>query len=315
MNVILRPVANTIFARIQLVDFDSVLYVGTGGSLFLNDCIALQIRRKAKNTKYIFNSENWDNLSSKAVFNIHPDRLGVWGQKGIAHGVQIHGIKESKMQSVGSPRVDYLAGEIRSNSLKVQTENLKALFLGGSLDFHRDVSFFLESKEILSEKHNDYELLYLPHPKNYSKYQDWNVNQVKSNSFQKQIDELIKNCLATKKLPPLDFYANLFTDCKLTFSPLSTMNLESVLFGVPTIALDFQEITLPKSPWATDYFEHFSELVNYSGVSIARSKVELARAVELLLESRIVIKREQILDYDLNKNFSKKLISLMCRDE
>lgn len=312
MSVILKPVVKKLFADIDLDNVDTVLYVGTGGSLFLSDCIALQIQRTTENTKYIFNSENWDNLPSKAVFNLHPDRLGVWGKKGIKYAAQIHGVDESKIRSVGSPRVDYLASEMKSNSMQVNEDNLKVLFMGGSLDFHRDVTFFLESREILSERYYDYELLYLPHPKNYLKYQAWNINEQKSDSIQGEIDELIKLCIEKEQLPSLEFYVKLFSDCKLTLSPLSTMNLESLLYGIPTIALDFRENALPTSPWATEYFEHFSELINYSGVKIARSKDELAKAVYFLLDSRIIIRREEILDYDLDKNFRNKLLSLIC---
>jgi predicted glycosyltransferase len=115
----------------------------------------------------------------------------------------------------------------------------------------------------------------------------------------------------SRQLPPLEFYIKLFDKCKFTISPLSTMNLESILFGIPTIALDFQEKQLPNSPWATDFFEHFSELRKYDGVRIVRSNGELVSAINALYKSKVRIVRKLIADYDLSMKFDERILHLI----
>ena len=308
---LLKPVAKRMFSNIRIWEFDMVLYVGTGGSLFLNDCIADYIKKQNYKISYKFISENWDNISSKAVFNIHPDKLGVWGQNGMRFCEEIHGIDPTKVVSVGSPRVDFIAKRIKETAHRNVSDATDILFLGGSLDFVRDYNYFSTVKNILMQESSFLNLLYLPHPKNYSDYLDRIQEKSSTITFQDSINTLINKSLVSLQLPPLEFYVNLFAKCRFSVSPLSTMNLESLLFGIPTIAIDFQEEQLSDSPWATDFFEHFSELHKYDGVKIVRSDTQLTSAIKELINFKEQFDLDIVADYDSKMSFEDRIMRLI----
>ena len=308
LSFLLKPVAKSVFSNIRIGEFDIVLYVGTGGSMFLNDCIVDYIKKQQCKIVYKFISENWDNITSKAVFNIHPDKLGVWGQNGIKYCEEIHGIDPKKVVSIGSPRVDFIAKRIKGTTQRNASNATDIIFLGGSLDFERDYNFFSKVNDILAKESSILNLLYLPHPKNYSDYLDRIQEQNSAFIFQDSINALIKKSSISFQLPPLEFYVNLFGKCRFSISPLSTMNLESLLFGIPTIAIDFQENQLPDSPWATDVFEHFSELQKYDGVKIVRSDGQLSSAIKELINFGESIDIESIADYDSAGSFEDRIM-------
>jgi hypothetical protein len=49
---------------------------------------------------------SWDNLSSKALVHVHPDRLFVWNDFQVDEAVDLHGIARESVVAIGAPRFD-----------------------------------------------------------------------------------------------------------------------------------------------------------------------------------------------------------------
>ena len=71
-----------------------VLYVTVGGTNSISD---LLVKKFSKHTEISTIIENWDNMSSKAVFDYPPLRIGVWGDQSINFGRHIHKIDSNKI--------------------------------------------------------------------------------------------------------------------------------------------------------------------------------------------------------------------------
>ena len=56
---------------------------------------------KIKDIEILTIVENWDNMSSKAVFNYPPLRIGVWGDQSIKFGRVIHKIDPNDERAIG----------------------------------------------------------------------------------------------------------------------------------------------------------------------------------------------------------------------
>jgi hypothetical protein len=69
---------------------------------------------------------SWDNLSSKAVLNEHPDRMLVWNQVQAREAVEMHGVPEERISVVGAAKLDSFFEELATH--RRQTED------GGSAD-------------------------------------------------------------------------------------------------------------------------------------------------------------------------------------
>ena len=59
---------------------------------------------------------SWDNLSSKAVLNEHPDRLLVWNEVQAGEAVELHGIPRERVCVVGAANFDRFFSEIEAET-------------------------------------------------------------------------------------------------------------------------------------------------------------------------------------------------------
>jgi len=78
---------------------------------------------------------SWDNLSSKAVLNEHPDQLLVWNDVQATEAVDLHGISPDRIKVIGAANFDRFFDEIRSAEQPARasvTESATLLYLGSS---------------------------------------------------------------------------------------------------------------------------------------------------------------------------------------
>jgi hypothetical protein len=137
-----------------------ILYVSVGGTSSMNDFFCL-VARKLK-IELVVVLENWDNMSSKAVFNFIPSRIGVWGKQAQMFALRIHGIPSEQTQLVGNPRVEWL-----KQNINVERAHKHILFAGGSSDFEDEIEYLSTLARLASFPPTSWEIRYLPHPKRY----------------------------------------------------------------------------------------------------------------------------------------------------
>jgi len=80
---------------------------------------------------------SWDNLSSKALLNEHPDRMIVWNEVQAEEAVDFHGISRERVLVVGAPNFDRFFHEVQSHA---------AAPAGGPADRRAAILYFGSSK-------------------------------------------------------------------------------------------------------------------------------------------------------------------------
>jgi hypothetical protein len=121
---------------------------------------------KYRNIDLIFYQHNWDNISSKEVLNLHPDKILVWSYQCLLHATSILKILEDKVVISGNYRLDahLLAKQILHDQKNPSEHSQnKVLLLGDSTDFDEYKILELIS-EILVKYGDNWVCEYRPHP-------------------------------------------------------------------------------------------------------------------------------------------------------
>jgi len=204
-----------------------IIYVTVGGTLTISDFL---YTRYDKDIEVITILENWDNMSSKAVFAFPPKKIGVWGNQSVNFAENIHGIERRYVKPIGNPRINWLLDNVTGNQSKTSI-----FFGGGSVDFDAEMEYLIATLGIA--KANNLKIDYLPHPKNYLKMQEAIIKQ-KLSDVNFLGDFNLSNYKNKILLPKLIDYVKPFQSAKIFVSSLSTMNLEAALLDIPSVAID-----------------------------------------------------------------------------
>ena len=283
-----------------------VLYVTVGGTNSISDLLVKNFSKEKVEILTIV--ENWDNMSSKAVFDYPPLRIGVWGDQSIKFGKVIHKIDSNKIVSLGNPRIEWL---IRSFKFNQPGKNI--FFGGGSVDLNEEI-LFLEVA-VQKAKSMDLKVYYLPHPKFYKLINSKLFHNMSKNLIIVGVDGGIN--AESKSLPKLADYIPLFQEAKVFVSSLSTMNLEASLLGIPSVAIDLKT-TIPVSKnLISDRHDHIKEIKNEGLFYFVQKLDTFKDLLGDLLESSapLLIPEKQLptLNYlvNCNGNYMEKLLKFL----
>jgi hypothetical protein len=290
-----------------------VICVTSGGATSNSDILA--IAGKKLGFPVLTITENWDNLTSKAVFTRLPDYLGVWGTVDQKAAERLHGFAPESIFRVGSPRVS----QMFQNQSKYIRANGHILFAGGSIDVEDDLAWFNQVMDVA--KRRNVGLVYVPHPSNYNHLADLiATGSTKiSNYIPTQILDLVTK-KGDKRYPKLSFYDDLLTNSSLVISPYSTLLLESLLIGIPAIGLDFQDPKNWDLGWAAEKFEHLQGLDYFRNYIRVQTETELSNIFEFGINgidtifARDRIKAMNSRDspfYDFSETFAYKMDNVL----
>jgi hypothetical protein len=83
---------------------------------------------------------SWDNLSSKALLNEHPDRLLVWNERQVDEAVDLHGFLREHVRALGAPNFDRFFAELEAvrASPRRPKERKTILYLGSSKNISKE---------------------------------------------------------------------------------------------------------------------------------------------------------------------------------
>jgi hypothetical protein len=290
-----------------------VICVTSGGATSNSDILALAGKKLGFPVLTI--TENWDNLTSKAVFSVLPDYLGVWGSTDKVAAENLHGFVPERIFTLGSPRVSQLF----QNQTDFRRTDSHILFAGGSIDVEDDLAWFNQLIEVANQQNVG--LVYVPHPSNYNRLAHLMHSQGLqiSNFIPAQILDLVTQ-KGDKRYPKLSFYDDLLSHSALVVSPYSTLLLESLLLGIPTIGLDFQDPKNFNLGWASDQFEHLQGLDFFANYIRVRTQTELSQVLGLGNNSKDNIFAHQQFQYtadqespfyDFSETFAQKIQSVL----
>ena len=284
-----------------------VVYITVGGTNSLSDVLTKAFSKHDIEVVTIL--ENWDNMSSKAVFQNPPKKIGVWGEQSVKFGSLIHGIDPKIIIPIGNPRIEWL---LRNVNKSPSPRNI--FFGGGSVNLELEMVYLASAIKIAKSTGSIVE--YLPHPKNY-KHIEKLIKDVSSENLKVLGNYINKIETDPANLPILDLYIDPFENCKVFTSPLSTMNLEASLLGIPSIALDIPtKINLPDNK-ISDRHDHIHDIRDTEVFYFIESVEQYEKLLESLMSNSLSpissIAKQQTLTYliDSNSDFTENLLNLI----
>jgi hypothetical protein len=192
--------------------------------------------------------DNWDNLSSKALYLKLPDFMGVWGQQTKQHAVTIQGMRKEQIYLLGSAR--FCIYEKYKTRVSEKSERKFILFLGSFLYFNELRALKILNEEITQNPniYGDTYILYRPHPlgNNISKVNFEPLNRVK-------LDPDLVNVVSGNPKTDLGqhnllHYIELFLSAQFVVGGLTSMLLESGLNQRKYVAIAYEEAETLTSP-------------------------------------------------------------------
>ena len=135
---------------------------------------------------------SWDNLSTKGLFHIRPDRLFVWNKYQLQDALEIQNIPESRISISGSPFFDKWFAEPRHARTRAQfcrdvgfdPKRPILLYLGSSKNIAKDESWFVQTVHDRLKGSTDpwlasVQILVRPHPANAEVFKKLNTVDAK----------------------------------------------------------------------------------------------------------------------------------------
>jgi hypothetical protein len=265
-------------------------------SLF--DCLTndVVVTARAHGIPTIVLQTSWDNLSSKGIVAMPPDVMGVWGEQSINHAVDLQGMTRDRCAVVGSPYYeDFFHRPRRSKAearraLGLATDGLTVLF-GGSFrqfdeaDLLRRIEDAIDAGRLPRMR-----IFYRPHPgrelreeANFFDY-DW-----KYTVMDEEVAVVYRANLEGRMISQnefgysLDRLADIYSAVDLTISPMSSIVLESLLFGLPVMGIGYSDGRNRWGPEKTSQMTHFNELNEVAGVRICRSPDDFLKDLDAVL--------------------------------
>jgi hypothetical protein len=216
--------------------------------------------------KTLFLQNGWDNLSSKGVFPLLPDYLGVWGPQSLMDAVSIQGMPDHRLFTLGSAKYeDYLR---RTNAEHSPFSHPYVLF-AGSFTPCDEVAPLRVLEEVLDERgETGLKVVYRPHPWRGEKHHASEVFRPQefrhvvldpqvAAEYLKQVNAGDDAPFFPTNYPPLDYYPSLLNHARFVVSPMSSMVLEAALYDVPAIVLAHRDDTHLISPHLQARYRHF----------------------------------------------------------
>lgn len=303
-------------------EYDLIVYVSAA---YERMAIDLAILGQEFSTKTLFLIDNWDNLSSKTVLWKKPDFIGTWGQQSSEHAVSIQGMEKQNVVNLGCARFDHFF-KLRDQTFDSYFSFRYVLFLGTALEF--DEFAVLEVLNSLTKSAAstifNFKIIYRPHP--------WRMGPAYSNYSQLEnvlMDPMLEprylkgEFIPESSMPDLNYFPGLISNASLIVGGLTSMLLESCIFGKNIIALAHKEefsVTSPHRVWKS--YRHFDELDRFTNIKLVQNLDDLKPAIDIFMvsgaksQSEIDSTLEYFVHFDVT-SYQERLQSLIqeiCRE-
>jgi hypothetical protein len=255
-------------------DFDLIIIPSSGIETRVNKMIK-ECKKTGIHTMVAI--ENWDNLTSKGLFLETPTFLSVMGQLCKSHVLKMYDFPEKDILVNGLPRFENYGFRHKQDK---KHNKIRILYLGFSLP-HNEINLINlllpKLNEILG--HKEFDFIYRPHPARQKRFYDGKLE----NHPSLIIVEPIKG--PNIELPLISSeYIQDFLESDLVISTPTTMALESIMLGLPTLIDGTNDgIHRTSAKLALNNFTHLKDLKEVYQVNIADSVQDLVEKCSLLL--------------------------------
>jgi len=239
---------------------------------------------------------SWDNLTTKGVFHVLPDRLLVWNNFQKSEAIQIHGINPENITITGAPFFDKwkLRDHLKEtrfnfcNRVGVNPFKNFMLYLGSSKNVAKDETWIISA---ITDLFPDLNILVRPHPANYKIYRKLNHKNV--SVYPK------KGALPESRYDRSDFY-NSLKHCTFAFGINTSGMIDALINEIPVVTL-----------LANEYSHTQKEAIHYKYMQSAlyecESIDELVKTFNLLLHNKdtMHIERENFVSRFIRQDAGK----------
>ena len=229
----------------------------------------------------------WDNLSSKGSIFHQPTVMGVWGEQSRRHAVEIQGTPPDRVHVIGASHYEDFHAKDNIDRAKLRAAlgvpgNGRLILFAGTFRLFDETELLRELDQAIdSGAMPPMHVLYRPHP--------WRAKRQSEDDFfsyawhHVTMDPGMVSAYQAAKnggdsAAPDDFVFRLkhlveiYRSVDAVVSPMSTILLEALLFGLPTMAVAFSD---GKHSWSADKVSqmyHFKELYQVPGMMTCRDR-------------------------------------------
>jgi len=238
---------------------------------------------------------NWDNLSSKGIYHFHPTLLGVWGEQSRRHAIDIQGFEANHVFSIGAVQYPSIEALPPVNRAAIRMDmglpaDVTTVLFAGTLRLFDETTLLQRVEEAIeSGTLPKIHVLYRPHPWRHRRtdepnFLDFEWKHITLDPSIASIYEVAKQ--SSKNINMVydtDTLLNLYQVVDAVISPMSTILLESMMFGLPTMAVAFTD---GKHSWSADkvsQMHHFKELYAIPELLVCREQGQFFDLVKQLV--------------------------------
>lgn len=140
-------------------------------NLRLSDLTEILKSGKRLNIPLVYSVLSWDNLTTKGLFHIKPNKLLVWNEEHFKEAISVHGFNKKQIAIIGSPFFDKWFESDPINPSLDSPSCPYILYLGSSGNIAKDESWVVEKLSKFIEESDlpqikDLTILVKPHPAN-----------------------------------------------------------------------------------------------------------------------------------------------------
>lgn len=264
---------------VESVKPDLILFPSSAFDPIAYDILEISAKKKVKT---VFLIDNWDNLCSKTVFIKKPDCITVWGRQSLEYGVNIQGLKEKQIITIGTPRFNIYYKTL-NNLPKSPINGKYVLFIGAAMAVDETGALKELDEELEQNKdiYGDLKIIYRPHPWRQG-INDFNKSDFKHVELDMQIKDHYLRSFNKKKItldfqPSIDYYPAILGNALFLVASLTTMALEALIMEKKVLLIVYDEgqnfKTSPKIIFK--YCEHFRGIEKLNGFVFCKEKSKL----------------------------------------
>jgi hypothetical protein len=251
----------------------------------------------------LFLVNGWDNLSSKGVFPLLPDGLGVWGPQNVRHAVDIQGMAPDKIVPLGCARYEpYFLPPPPPEADASDAENSSPfpfpyVLFAGATTACDELSPLQHMEAILGQLKQtgqvapNLTVIYRPHPWREPRSRQcpdfFDPDAFQHIQLDPQVAEAYlrnkqarRESVSARTFPALSYYPRLLRHALFVVSPMSSMTLEAALMDVPTLVLAMPDDLHKIPPNLQAAYAHFEGGQDVPGWVYVHSEAAMAQTFQ-----------------------------------
>lgn len=235
----------------------------------------------AANVPTLLLQSGWDNMSSKGLLAMRPSFVGCWGPQSREHAKVIQRLSPKSVELLGAPHYEQLkpatpeeVRQLRSELGVAEGERL-ILFGGSFRQFDETRTLNRIERAISSGKLPAVKVVYRPHPWRAARQHEdsffartWQHVVFDPDMRERYVREQEEAGFIKRNVPMFDmvYLSRLLSAADAVISPMSTLLVESLLLGKPTMAIAFSDGKHSYDPSVTAQMTHFADLKTSSAL-------------------------------------------------